>query len=175
MIIVALNTGMRLGEILSLTWDRVDFERGVITVERSKNDGVRHIPINKQLTEELEAVKLIATGKYVFSKSTGEPFKDIKNGFWSTLRRSGIRKCRFHDLRHTFASHLVMNGTDITTVKELLGHKTISMTMRYAHLSKEHKQQAVDSLEFGEKKYCSITAVEDRNEIKEVAQLATVK
>jgi integrase len=169
MIIMAVNTGMRLGEILSLTWDSVDFDRGIITVERSKNDGVRHIPINKQLTEELEAVKINATGEYVFSKSTGEPFKDIKNGFWSALKRSGIEKCRFHDLRHTFASHLVMNGTDITTVKELLGHKTISMTMRYAHLSKEHKQQAVDSLEFGEKKYCSITTVEVRSGIKDIS------
>jgi len=157
MIIVAINTGMRRGEILSLKWDRVDFQREIITVVRSKNDGVRYIPMNKRLTKELKAVKINAAGEYVFSKESGEPFKDIKNGFWGALKRSGIEKCRFHDLRHTFASHLVMKGTDITTVKELLGHKTISMTMRYAHLSKEHKQQAVDSLEFGEKKYCSRT------------------
>jgi integrase len=159
-ILTAINTGMRRGEILSLTWDQVDFARGVITVERSKNDGVRHIPMNSQLTEELEAIKLNATGNFVFSKKTGEPYKEIKTGFQAAQKRSEIKKCRFHDLRHTFASHLIMNGTDITTVKELLGHKTISMTMRYAHLSKEHKQRAVDSLKLGGKKYCSITAVE---------------
>jgi integrase len=159
-IITALNTGMRLGEILSLTWDQIDFERGLITVERSKNNGVRHIPMNRRLTEEFNSIRITSPGQYVFSNKTGERFKSIKTGFLGALKRSGIKKCRFHDLRHTFASHLVMNGVDIATVKELMGHKTIAMTMRYAHLSKEHKQSAVDLLRLGEKKYCSITAVE---------------
>jgi integrase len=152
-IITALNTGMRRGEILSLTWDQVDFERGLITVERSKNNGIRHIPMNRRLTEEFNSIKITSPNQYVFSNKTGEPFKSIKTGFLGALKRSGIEECRFHDLRHTFASHLVMNGTDIATLKELMGHKTIAMTMRYAHLSKEHKQKAVDSLQLGEKKY----------------------
>jgi len=161
-IITALNTGMRRGEILSLTWDQVDFDRGLITVEKSKNDGIRHIPMNKQLTEELKTVKINTLGKYVFAKSKGKPYKEIRTGYLNALKRSGIKKCRFHDLRHTFASHLVMNGADIPTVKELMGHKTIAMTMRYAHLSKEHIQKAVDTLEFGEKTYCSFMTVGEK-------------
>jgi integrase len=158
---------MRRGEILSLTWDQVDLDSGIITVEKSKNDGIRHIPINKQLTNEFNAVKINSAGRYVFSKKSGEPYRDIRASFQSALKRAGIKDCRFHDLRHTFASHLVMNGTDIATVKELLGHKSITMTMRYAHLSQEHKQKAVESLPFGEKKYCSNTAVEklERNKV----------
>jgi integrase len=170
-VITAVNTGMRLGEILILTWDRVDFERATITVERSKNDGIRHIPMNTRLTEELQSVKIETASNYVFPNRVGEPFKDIKNGFIAAQKRAGIERCRFHDLRHTFASHLVMNGADIATVKELMGHKTIAMTMRYAHLSKEHKQRAVDSLQFGEKKYCSITAVGEKKALKETPQL----
>jgi integrase len=169
-VVTAINTGMRLGEILRLTWDRVDFDQEIITIERSKNDGVRHTPMNKRLTEELQSVKLESANRYVFSNKSGKPFVDIKNGFLSAQRRAGIERCRFHDLRHTFASHLVMNGIDITTVKELLGHKTIAMTMRYAHLSKEHKQKAVETLPFGEKKYCSITAVEEKKDFNKTPQ-----
>jgi integrase len=173
-IITALNTGMRRGEIFSLTWDQVDFDRGLITVERSKNDGVRHIPMNSQLTEELKTIKINTPGKYVFSKNNGESYKDIKTGFLGSLKRSGITKCRFHDLRHTFASHLVMNGADIATVKELMGHRTVSMTMRYAHLSKEHKQRAVDTLVFGDEKYYSITTVGIEESLGEQRKAMTI-
>ena len=78
---------------------------------------------------------------------TGKPYQDVKRSFKSACRRAGIKDFHFHDLRHTFASHLVMAGVDITTVKELLGHKTINMTMRYAHLAPSHKVKAVDMLD----------------------------
>ena len=83
---------------------------------------------------------------FVFCKEDGSRLGDIKTGFTKALKRAGIDDFRFHDLRHTFASHLVMNGVDLSTVKELMGHKSIEMTMRYSHLSKGHKDHAVEQL-----------------------------
>lgn len=76
-----------------------------------------------------------------------QPYDDVKRSFQTALKRSGIVDFRFHDLRHTFASHLVMAGVDVTTVKERLGHKTLTMTLRYAHLAPAHKVKAVDLLD----------------------------
>ena len=78
---------------------------------------------------------------------TGKPYQDAKRGFNGACRRAGIKDFHFHDLRHTFASHLVMAGVDLTTVKELLGHNTLAMTLRYAHLAPSHKAAAVDVLD----------------------------
>ncbi len=144
--IVAVNTGMRRSEILYLKWDDVNLKQGYITVIESKNNESRSIPINKILMDTLSCVKNTSPGDYVFSHSNGEPVKSVKKGFWAALRRSGINKCRFHDLRHTFATRLVMAGVDIVTVKEPMGHKDIKMTMRYSHPTPEHKKQAVERL-----------------------------
>jgi len=76
----------------------------------------------------------------------GKPLTDIRLSFKAACRKAGIEDFRFHDLRHTFASHLVMNGVDLTTVKELLGHKTLAMTLRYSHLSQGHKKRAVETV-----------------------------
>lgn len=143
-IITALNTGMRLSEVLGLKWCNVDFNNRVITVENSKNNERRRIPMNLYLTNTLKDLKRY--GEHVFCNENGEPFGAIKTGFYAALRRSGISHCTFHSFRHSFATRLVMNGADLPTVKELLGHKTIAMTMRYAHPSPEHKRKAVESL-----------------------------
>ena len=85
---------------------------------------------------------------YVFTDpKTGEPYKSIKRSFGTALKKAEIRDFRFHDLRHTFAFHLVMAGVDLISVKELLGHKSLSMTMRYAHLAPGHKRKAVNVLD----------------------------
>jgi integrase len=85
---------------------------------------------------------------YVFyDPKTGKAYQDLKKSFHVACRRAGIKDFRFHDLRHTFVSHLVMAGVDITTVKELLGHKTLTMTLRYAHLAPSHKVKAVNILD----------------------------
>jgi len=85
-------------------------------------------------------------GSYVFPNKEGKPYVDIRKGFKTALGRTGIRNFRFHDLRHTFASHLAMGGIDLKTVQELLGHKSFEMTLKYAHLSSDHKKTAIEEL-----------------------------
>jgi integrase len=102
--------------------------------------------MNRTLTEILGKVRIRGKSEYVFAKRDGSPYKDIRKPFEKALREARVGRIRFHDLRHTFASQLVMKGVDLMTVKELLGHKTIQMTMRYAHLSQDHKKKAVERL-----------------------------
>jgi len=147
-VITALNTGMRKGEILGLKWDSVDLRHGFVLLERTKNGERREIPINDSLRTTLNSVTRRLDVAYVFhDPGTGEPYQDVKRSFNTALRKAKIKDFHFHDLRHTFASHLVMAGQGLTTVKELLGHKTLTMTLRYAHLAPSHKVKAVEVLD----------------------------
>ena len=145
-VIVALNTGMRKGEILSLKWHDIDFRHGVINIYHTKNNEKREVPINEMVKTALVRVRKHPNSSYVFNKPDGSPRIDIRKSFFTTLKKSGILNFRFHDLRHTFASHLVMAGVDLNTVRELMGHKSLEMTLRYSHLSQDHKKHAVDIL-----------------------------
>jgi len=149
-VITALNTGMRRGEILSLKWANVDLKNGFILLEEgmTKNGQRREIPINETLRTTLTGLTRRLDLPYVFyNPVTEKPYSDTKNSFDRACRKAKITNFRFHDLRHCFASHLVMKGIDITTVKELLGHKTLTMTLRYAHLAPSHKVKAVELLD----------------------------
>jgi integrase len=146
-VITALNTGMRKGVILALRWKDVDLENRKITVRNTKNNETRVIPINKTLYQELLNLSRGSKGEYVFPNGEGRPFGNIKKGFSSALKRAGIEDFRFHDLRHTFGSHLVTQGIDLKTVQQVMGHKVIKMTMRYSHLSPEYVQQAIERLD----------------------------
>ena len=145
---VALLTGMRKEEILGLRWGNIDFENNLIILDKTKNGEVRQIPCAREVREILWQ---LSTGKrndeFVFVKSDGKRFRDIRTQFKTALRRAGIEEFRFHDLRHTFASQLVMSGADLLVVKSLLGHKDISMTMRYAHLAPKYQEEAIYKLE----------------------------
>jgi integrase len=145
-LVIAVNTGMRRNEILNLTWDDIDLVRRHIYIGDSKNNERRIIPINETLFRTLKALKKSSQNKYLFANRNGGAVKSVKKAFWGALRRSGIAHCRLHDLRHTFASNLVMAGVDIVTVQELMGHKDISMTKRYSHPTPQHKKQAVERL-----------------------------
>jgi len=147
-LITAINTGMRRGEILNLKWDNVKLDKGYILVDETKNNEQRYIPINEVLKKQLKSVKLIACSEYVFTYNR-KPISSIRTSFATALLKSGVEKFRFHDLRHTFASRLVMNGVDLVTVQELMGHKSLSMTKRYSHPTPDHKKQAVESLNPG--------------------------
>lgn len=148
----ALNTGLRTGEIFSLRWSHIDLQRGILAVFASKTQTIREIPINSETRKVLEAWKLNKKNECVFyNPQTGKPFVDLKTGFNLACEKSGISGVTWHTLRHTFASRLVNSGVDIVTVKELLGHSSISVTMRYAHTNIESKRAAVEKLDsFGD-------------------------
>ena len=143
-VVMALNTGMRKAEILKLKWKNVDLNNRIITVERTKAHDIRRIPINEMLYSELR--KLPHHSEYVFADKNGKPYDNVRRAFHTARKRAGLEYFRFHDLRHTFASQLVMAGEDIVTVQQLMGHKTIEMTMRYSHLSDQHRINAVKRL-----------------------------
>lgn len=146
-ILTALNTGMRKGEILSLEWDKhVDLKHGFILLDVTKNGERREVPLNQTVKETLRGLVRRLDSPYVFVNNEGRRYKEVTRSFKTACRRAGIKDFRFHDIRHTFASHLVMEGIDLTTVKELLGHKTLTMTLRYAHLAPSHKIKAVEIL-----------------------------
>jgi len=146
-VITALNTGMRKGEILALCWKDADLENRKVTVRKPKNNEIRVIPINQTLYRELSNLSGQSDGEYVFTNGDDCPFGDIKKGFSAALKRAGIEDFHFHDLRHTFGSHLVMQGVDLKTVQQVMGHKDIKMTMRYSHLSPEYVQEAIGRLD----------------------------
>jgi len=147
-VMVAVHTGMRQGELLGLKWDQVNVEQGMISILDTKNHTRRDIPMNETVKAVLRGIE--KRGEYVFSWDHGGRFSRtvVQKGFRQAVREAGIEDFRFHDLRHTFASNLVMQeGVELNDVRELLGHKTMSMTLRYAHLSPKHKTRVVSLLD----------------------------
>jgi site-specific recombinase XerD len=140
---LALNTGLRLSEQYGLTWADVSLARRVLTIQRSKNGTVRHVPLNQAALRALDNLRqrLGASG-FVCGGSPGP-----RRWFELVLAISKIERFSWHCIRHTFASRLVMAGVDIRTVQELLGHKTIAMTVRYSHLAPNHTLAAVERLD----------------------------
>jgi integrase len=151
LVMTALHTGFRKSELLSLRWENVDRRHRLIRVDAGyvKKQEVRSVPMNEVLTQTLQDSTLSQPTGPVFRNRTGQPYRDPDSAFDTAVRRAGITDFTFHDLRHTFASRLVMAGVDLATVKELMGHKHIAMTLRYAHLAPGHKRAAVEVLSGG--------------------------
>jgi integrase len=143
---IALETGLRKGELLSLRWDNVDLRNRMIRVEHSKNGDRRDVPMTERAYEILQALPRRLDTPYLFATPDGKPQADLKKAWGNAVKRSGIQNFTFHDLRHTFASYLVMGGADLRSVQTLLGHKDITMTTRYAHLSPAHLREAISVL-----------------------------
>lgn len=145
---VALNTGMRKSEQFSLEWSQISLTRKRIRLEKTKNGSDREIPLNKTCLNVLEA--LHGTRPHngrVFLSKYGRDLNDPRAWFELALQEAKVKNFRWHDLRHTFISRLVMKDVNLRTVQELAGHKTISMTTRYAHLAPEHNQAAIEKLD----------------------------
>ena len=151
LVLLALNTGLRRGELLRLTWGDVDTVKRTLTVRGSgaKSGQTRHVPLNSEAVKTLDSHRAADADSlaYVFSSGTStERIKYVRKGWTAVLKNARVQGFRFHDLRHTFASKLVMAGVDLNTVRELLGHGNLVMTLRYAHLAPEHKAAAVERL-----------------------------
>jgi integrase len=154
LVLVALNTGLRRGEMLQLRWRDVDLARNVLTVrgEGAKTGQTRHVPLNTEVAQVLTNWKPTApeADRFVFSSNgVTTPLTEARKARAGAIAKAKIRSFRCHDLRHTFGSKLVMAGVDLNTVRELLGHRKISMTLRYAHLAPQHKADAVEKLVTG--------------------------
>lgn len=157
MITVALKTGLRQGELLALAWDDIDLVAGRLVVSRNlsrgeittpKNGKTREIPLGDDVLAALKRHRHLR-GDVVFCTSAGNMFTkgESKHPLWRACKRAGLRRVGWHVLRHTFASHLVMRGAPIKAVQELMGHSTVTMTERYAHLSPDVRKDAVRLLD----------------------------
>jgi integrase len=145
-VMCALNTGMRKTELLTLKWDQI--RNGLIYLTHTKSDKRREIPVNEDLNERFKRIRQREglRSEYVFTCQGASIGDNVKSSFKAACKRAGVVKFRFHDLRHTFASHFVMRGGDLKALQEILGHSDIKTTMRYAHLSKAHKAAAINLL-----------------------------
>lgn len=143
MTLLAINTGLRRGELTQLKWADIDLSGRRLTVRAgyAKSGKARHVPLNSEAVDLLQAYQKQHSGKGPLFAITS-----VKKSWAGLMTLAKIEGFRFHDLRHTFASKLVMRGIDLNTARELLGHGDIKMTLRYAHLAPEHKAAAVEAL-----------------------------
>ncbi|MFZ4405321.1 MAG: tyrosine-type recombinase/integrase, partial [Pseudobdellovibrionaceae bacterium] len=162
LILVALNTGLRIGELTGLCWDRVNFQTNMIEVSRSltrsglanttKTNLIRYIPMNNEVRDCLEDLLKKQKGpQFVFTDPKGNHYNPdhfSQRKFQQALDRVGVRRVHFHILRHTYASHFMMNGGNIYDLQKILGHTKVDMTMKYAHLSPQHLNRAVETVRF---------------------------
>lgn len=149
-VMLALSTGMRYAEIMHLTWDRVDLNSGRIRLENTKNKERRMLPLQgeaKAALAELGKVRRLDTALLFPSHNNPNKPLELRKPWEKVLADAEITNFRFHDLRHTCASYLAMHGVPLLTIAEVLGHKTLQMVKRYAHLSDQHKAEALSLLD----------------------------
>jgi integrase len=147
MVLVSLGTGIRRGNLFSLLWEDIDFNAKAMTLraDASKSENQSIIPISDDVIAVLKKWREHSKGARVFtSPKTGNMIDNVRKSFATLLETAGIEKFRWHDMRHSFASQLVMAGVDLNTVRELMGHADMKMTLRYAHLAPNIKSKAVN-------------------------------
>jgi integrase len=152
-IILSVHTGLRRGSLFRLRWDEVDFLNRVLRIPRTKSGRPHAVPLNATVLATLQALysERLPDCPYVFAHATGrnagEPVQDVKNAFHTALKAADISDFTWHDLRHTFASWLIMKGASLRSVAELLGHRGLRMVMRYGHLSPAYLSAEVGLLD----------------------------
>lgn len=167
---IVLHTGMRFGEAQALAWSSVDFENRLITIRRSycnvskvirettKSGKIRHVPLGQAIYNDLLEAHARRTNALVLTLNDRLIDKsNLRNRyFYRDMRESGVSRIRFHDLRHTFASHFMMNGGNIYTLQAILGHSDIKMTSRYAHLAKTHFAEKADIVRYDDSQVVAV-------------------
>jgi len=146
---LGLNSGLRRGEMFALRWEDLDFEKREVHVRRSKGKRFRVVPMNRELYDALRKHPRHIKSRYVFHRSDGSPWADVRTAFRLALERCGMEGLRVHDLRHSFISNLVAAGVDLRQVQELAGHRDIRTTMKYAHLRPNQLRDSVEKLRWG--------------------------
>jgi len=146
-LIVALNTGMRRGEVLGLRWSDIDFVNYNIHVKNTKSGRDRDIPMNSLVADVLKKQDMSSEFVFLHLWQSDKSLKNVSHSLKMACHKVGIEKFRFHDLRHTAATLMVQIGVDLVTIKEILGHSNIQTTMIYCHSSQEAKRKAVLKLE----------------------------
>jgi integrase len=139
LVLLAISTGMRKAELINLRWTDINFEKGLARLATTKNGSPRINPIPALALEELKKFRKVGNGLVFASLNDPEKPFDFRVQWTRALERTYIKNFRFHDLRHTAASYLVMNGASLHETAEILGHKSTQTTKRYAHLSTDHK------------------------------------
>lgn len=148
-VVLALSTGMRQSEILNLKWDDIDLNRGVLTLHETKNGERRAVPIvghARECIERLSKIRRIDSDFLFYSPAKPKVPIFIRTPWSKALKEAEIEDFRFHDLRHTAASYLAMNGASLAEIAEILGHKTLQMVKRYSHLSEQHTSKVLESM-----------------------------
>jgi len=147
-VILALSTGMRLGEVTGIKWADIDMKRGSIVLHETKNDERRAVPLVGKAMEAMEEHGKIRRlhSPYVFPSRNGQKPAHIRNAWDKAIKKAEIEDFHFHDLRHSTASYLAMNGASLTDIAAILGHKTLAMVKRYAHLSDSHITGVIEDM-----------------------------
>jgi integrase len=147
-VVLALCTGMRRGEILGICWGDIDFDKKLLVLPKTKNGSVRHVPIvgiaYQILRKLFEAEAVIDPTFHVFPSLNWERYLDIRTAWLFALKRAGITQFTFHDLRHSCASFLAMSGATQRDIAEILGHRDMRMTHRYSHLTQTHLAETLE-------------------------------
>lgn len=148
-VVFALSTGARKGEILNLEWSDVDWGRGIAVFQDTKNDEVRSVPLEGHLLAELQKLHQVPRidTDLVFPRKDGKAPIELRDHWAKAIDKAKIEDFRFHDLRHTAASYMLGEGVSLGQLAEILGHKTLQMVKRYAHLAVAHKKAAIIKLD----------------------------
>lgn len=144
LVVVALSTGARQGELLTLRWPQVDLERRVIRLEKTKNRDRRALPLSGAALEAVQSLARIRRidDDRVFPLNEGQ----LRGPWEAAVKAAGLADFHFHDLRHTAASYLAMSGATLAEIAEVLGHRTLAMVKRYSHLTEQHTAKVVERM-----------------------------
>jgi integrase len=150
-VVLALSTGMRRGELMNLTWSQIDLSKGIIQLNETKNGERRRVALRsfaQELLREHGKVRRLDTNFVfpgIFSAKTGKPF-ELRIYWDEVVEKVELKDFKFHDLRHSCASYLAMNGASLLEIAEVLGHKTMQMVKRYSHLAESHTASVVERM-----------------------------